>query len=264
MADDNRVLKAWDDLTPEQQGAMLQRWGSEKAWYLCKYTNTIATGLRDGYDASELARHYKIPLDAVKLAREVAKGSVIPDGQKTETKETPEKKSPDLPPGAVQGPLTPPPPPETPSGVSDKAISDIQEAADKEAFDSVPEETEEEPEPPKKKAKKRGRPRKKKKEPKKEEPKKEKKPEPKQEESEKTPKPEKKSPAGPPPLHPNAQVADWVREGKKSGSESKSSGDVPFHPNAQVNPMPGQKPKKAPPAYEKSESYSAFKDRENR
>ena len=239
MADDNRVLKAWAELTPDQQQAMLKRWGSEKAWYLCKYTTTIATGLRDGFDASELAKHYKISLEAVKLAREVAKGSVIEEKKKEAPgKEEFEEES--LPPGAVQGPIIPPTPPSETN----------QETEDSKEID--PDEVEEAP-----KKKKKARSKKKKTAKKKAEAEKNAPEESTPEEAAPEPKEESKKWEGPPPFHPKAQVEGRVREGKTSKSEKES--DSPFHPNAQVNQQPSRVPEK-PPGYEESKSYKVLRD----
>ena len=101
--DDNRVMMAFDTLAPDEQKAALQRWGSEKAWYLCKYTTTIETGVRDGYDLSELATHYSIPLASVKLCAEnyvATKGKGVMPARREEV-----SFNNDLPPGAVQGPI---------------------------------------------------------------------------------------------------------------------------------------------------------------
>ena len=188
MADDNRVLKAWAELNPEQQAAMLARWGSEKAWYLCKYTNTIATGLRDEIDASELARHYQIPLSAVKLAGEVAKGSVI-QPQAASNVAVYEDEEAALPPGAVQGPIIIPTPP---------PVASVKTTPKSSGKEVDPPELEKKTKP-----KKRGR--KSKKTLAKEAA------ELAEDKEEKLPEPlKRKEPLGPPPLHPKAQVIGGI------------------------------------------------------
>jgi len=262
--DDNRVLKAWETLTPDQQKAMLGRWGSEMAWYLCKYTNTIATGLRDGMDASELARHYKIPLDSVKLAGDVAKGSVLPGEGVTKPASSSTSAVSDLPPGAVQGPIIPPTPPqpsvdtvgkeevkeelEVPAkkkrgrkkgkkkakkSGSPRAHVESAEDADEDVFEELA-----------KQAKEAAQPKKKVEIP-----------------EEKVPeKQEEKKLEGPPPFHPKAQVAPWAKKG--FSEVKKEETPSPIHPNAQVNPMSGRGPKRVPPEYEKSKSYAVIKMKE--
>lgn len=257
MADDNRVLKAWAELAPEQQNAMLERWGSEKAWYLCKYTNTIATGLREEMDESELARHYKIPLAAVRLAGQVAKGSVLPADNISNPAPDPQPTA--IPPGAVQGPIIPPSPPASKQPASKASLArekkkktendaaDGLSEEDKKVFDSLAEEVKEASAPREKKSAKKKRGRKKVQKDQAQEPKKE----------------EKKAPSGSPPFHPNAKVADWVKKGRGNSAPVRSSGS-PLHPKAQVNPNPGSNSGPVPPTYEKSESYDVFRDRERR
>jgi hypothetical protein len=101
--DDNRVLKAFDELSPDERKAAVQRWGSEKAWYLCKYTTTIEVGIRDGFALDELATHYSIPVKAVKLCAE--NFHATKDVKNTPPKLQEVSFNNDLPPGAVQGPI---------------------------------------------------------------------------------------------------------------------------------------------------------------
>jgi hypothetical protein len=234
------------------------------AWYLCKYTNTIATGLRDGMDASELARHYKIPLNSVKLAGEVAKGSVLPGEGVTKAASSSVSTVFDLPPGAVQGPIIPPTPPKPPeepvvkeevnpepevkekkkrgrkkskkkakkSG-SPRAHVESADESDKDVFDELAKQAKEAAQP-KKKAEA-----------------------PEEKESEKQ---AEKKLEGPPPFHPKAQVAPWAKKG--FSDVKKEEIPSPFHPNAQVNPVSGQRSKSVPPEYEKSKSYTVIKTKE--
>ena len=98
--DDNRVQNAFQSLSPAEQKKAMDTWVNEKAWYLCEHTSTIRTGVRDGYDLSELATHYGIPVRSVQLCAEQFKaGGGVPKTLREENFSN------DLPPGAVQGPL---------------------------------------------------------------------------------------------------------------------------------------------------------------
>ena len=70
---DARDQRAFENLTETEKIDVLRRWKDPYAWYLCELTNTIATGLREGFDAGDLAKQYKLTLDEVKQCNPLPK-----------------------------------------------------------------------------------------------------------------------------------------------------------------------------------------------
>ena len=69
--EDHRDQIAFRNQAPEDQVAILTRWSDSYAWYLCEFTNTIAVGLRENMDASQLARHYRLTLEEVHRCKQI-------------------------------------------------------------------------------------------------------------------------------------------------------------------------------------------------
>ena len=67
--EDARNQIAFSQLSNAEKKTILSKWKDSYAWYLCEKTNIVAVGLREGYDASQIARQYGLHLEEVQQCK---------------------------------------------------------------------------------------------------------------------------------------------------------------------------------------------------